>query len=371
LRPLTTLEALLCTLAAVLGAIVSWRFIEQPFRRRGKPPLTGPLQSKRFFIPSIGWAGQFALALTAMLIACGSFFQESKGAAWRFPIEARNILDRVGTSFADCDHKNTGRTEFTECVFGDQPADLVLWGDSHAQHYMPLVAKIYGGGTAYFTPGCPPLQNAHLIEKSGKPFFANCQTNNHYVLERISALKPKIVVMASRWTQIEDFPYGRESRPALYLVDETAETTREASRKTFAHAIEQTVSMLSAAGIKVVLMGQVPEMLFPPSRCLAPFLPPLWRDCGSVTRQEAERRQNYVNATLKTVARNNRGVFFFSPFSELCDNAYCYAAKDHRLHYFDNNHLNQSGALLLVDAFRRALPEPFLLAGATQSLDRT
>ena len=192
------------------------------------------------------------------------------------------------------------------------------------------------------------------------------------MLERISALKPKIVVMASRWTQIEDLPYGRESRPVLYLVDETAETTREASRKTFAHAIDQTVSMLSAAGIKVVLMGQVPEMLFPPySRCLAPFLPPLWRDCGSVTRQEAERRQNYVNATLKTVARNNRGVFFFSPFSELCDNAYCYAAKDHRLYYFNSDHLNQSGALLLVDAFRKALPEPFLLVGATQLLDRT
>ena len=85
------------------------------------------------------------------------------------------------------------------------------------------------------------------------------------------ALKPKIVVMASRWTQIEDLPYGREARPTLYLVNGNGETTREASRETFAHALDQTVSTLTAAGIKVVLMGQVPEMLLSPARCFAPF----------------------------------------------------------------------------------------------------
>ena len=274
-------------------------------------------------------------------------------------------------SVPKCVPKNTGRPNFSECEFGDRPADLVLWGDSHAQHYLPLIATIYGSGTSYTTAGCLPVQNAQLITKSGKPFNDYCPKNNEYVMERILALKPKIVVMASRWTQIEDLPYGRESRPVLYLVNEAAETTREASRKTFAHAIDQTVATLSAAGIKVVLMGQVPEMLLPPARCFAPFLQPSWDDCGFVTRQEADRRQSYINTTLKTAARNNRGVFFFSPFSELCDNAYCYAIKDRSLHYFDNDHLNRDGALLLVDAFRRALPGSFLLAGEAQSPNRS
>ncbi len=94
-------------------------------------------------------------------------------------------------------------------------------------------------------------------------------------------------------------------------------------------------------------MGQAPEMLLPPARCFAPFTQPSWDDCGFVTRQEADRRQLYVNATLRTLAKNHRSVFFFSPFSELCDNAYCYAIKDRSLHYFDNDHLNLEGALLL------------------------
>ena len=371
LRPLTFLEAFLCVLVALSAAIFSWRFIEQPFRRRSRQPSTVPPRPRWFFIPSIARSGQFALALTAVLIACGSFFQESKGAAWRFSAEARDVLDKVGKGFAQCVAKNTGRPKFTECEFGDRPTDLVMWGDSHAQHYLPLIATIYGSGTSYFTPGCLPVQNAQLTTKSGEPFNDYCQTNNQYVMERILALKPKIVVMASRWTQIEDLPYGRESRPTLFLVNETAETTREASRKTFAHAIDQTVSTLSAAGIKVVLMGQVPEMLLPPARCYAPFTHPSWDDCGFVTRQEAERRQLYVNATLKSLTENHRGVFYFSPFSELCDNAYCYAIKDRSLHYLDNDHINLDGALFLVDAFRSALPEAFRLPGEAQSLERS
>ena len=79
LRPLTFLEALLCVLVAVSAAVISWRFIERPFRRQGKRPSTVSSQPRWFFIPSIGRAGQFALVLTAVLIACGSFFQESKG----------------------------------------------------------------------------------------------------------------------------------------------------------------------------------------------------------------------------------------------------------------------------------------------------
>jgi peptidoglycan/LPS O-acetylase OafA/YrhL len=366
MRPLTFLESLFCVIVAVSAAVFSWRFIEQPFRKPAKRPAAAPLRREWFFIPSIGRAGQFAIALTALIIACGSFFQESKGAAWRLPTEARIVLDRVG-KFAQCAPKKTG-PDFKECEFGDRPADLVLWGDSHAQHYLPLITKIYGSGTSFFSGGCLPLQNAQLINKSGRPFTEGCQKNNRYALERILALKPKIVVMASRWTQIEDLPYGREGRPTLYLATADGETTREASRRTFARALDQTVSTLRAAGIKVVLMGQVPEMLLSPARCFAPFQHPSWNDCGFVTRQEADRRQGFVNSTLKSVTENHRGVFYFSPFSEFCDSSYCYAIKDRSLHYFDNDHINIDGAIMLVDAFRRSLPQAFQLPSATQTL---
>ena len=368
LRPLTFLEGFLCVLVALSAAIFSWRFIEQPFRRRAKRPSAAPAHPKFIFIPSIGRAGQFALVLTAMIIACGSFFQESKGAAWRLDAEARRVMDKVRKDLAQCVPENRGRPNLLECEYGDRPADLVLWGDSHALHYLPLVATIYDRGTALITGGCPPVQDAQLIEKSGKPTNPYCKKNNEFVMERILALKPKIVVIASRWTQIEELPYGSESKPTVYLATETSAPTREASRETFSHKLYQTVSTLTAAGIKVVLMGQVPEMLLSPARCFMPFRQPSWGDCGSVTRSEANRRQLYVNSTLKALADNRHGVFFFSPFPEYCDNTYCYAIKDRVLHYVDNDHINLDGALFLVDAFRSALPEAFRLPGVAHSL---
>ena len=247
LRPLTFLESVLCVLVAVSAAVFSWRFIEQPFRRRAKRAPTVLARPKWFFIPSIGRAGQFAVALTAIIIACGSFFQESKGAAWRFPVEARTVLDRVRKDFAQCIPKAREESKLAECEFGDNPSDVILWGDSHAMHYLPLIATIYGRVKTYFTGGCVPVQDAQLVMKSGKPFNDACLKNNQIVLGRILKLKPKVVVMASRWTQIEDLPYGRESRPTLYLANSNGETTRQASRETFAHALDQTVSTLTAA----------------------------------------------------------------------------------------------------------------------------
>ena len=117
-------------------------------------------------------------------------------------------------------------------------------------------------------------------------------------------------------------------------------------------------------------MGQVPEMLSPPVRCFAPFKLPSWDSCGVVPRAQAERRQYYTNKTLKALAKNN-GIVFFSPFSEFCDNAYCYAIKDRKLFYSDGDHLNREGPLVLIDSFRRALPDAFRLPGEAQSNDRT
>jgi peptidoglycan/LPS O-acetylase OafA/YrhL len=359
-RPLTSLEAFLGALVAVAAAVISWRFIEQPFRRGGKRPSEARSPARWLFIPAIGRAGQVAVALTALLIAAGSFFQESKGAAWRFPPEVRVILAQVPR--AECPSQMSGPKQSTDCQFGDAPGDLVLWGDSHARHYLPLIANVFGHGTAYLTSGCVPVKNAQLITKSGKPVTEDCMKNNRYAMERILATKPKIVVMASRWAsiEIEDF----------YLADDKAEKTREASRRTFAYAINETVSTLTHAGIKVVLMGQVPEMLYTPVRCFAPFKQPSWGNCGVVPRAKAEDRQHHVNETLKTLAENN-GIVFFSPFSEFCDNAYCYAIKDGKLFYSDGDHLNREGPMLLVDALRRALPDAFRLPGEAQSTDRT
>ena len=188
-------------------------------------------------------------------------------------------------------------------------------------------------------------------------------------MERILTLKPKIVVMASRWTQIEDLPYGREGRPTLYLASETAETTREASRRTFNRAIYQTVSTLSAAGIKVVMMGQVPEMLYSPARCFAPFLQPRWdrlRCChprGS--RPPAKLCQcNIEDRWPKIIKASSSSARFQS-------SAITPIVTQSRIAACITSIMITSISMalcMLVDAFRRSLPQAFQLPSGTQTL---
>ena len=199
-----------------------------------------PEHKRRFFIPSIGPAGQFALGLTAVLIACGSLLRESEG-------RAGDTGPRLAISWTSLEkisamRSKKSRPAQTDRVRSRRPAERPrLVGDSHAHHYLPLISTIYGGGTAYITGGCLPGQGAQLITRSGLPFNDSCQENNQYVMERILTLTPKIVVLASRWTQIEDLPYGREGRPTLYLLTKKPKRPgRRAGRPLPAPSIKQS-----------------------------------------------------------------------------------------------------------------------------------
>ena len=93
-----------------------------------------------------------------------------------------------------------------ECEFGNASADLVMWGDLHAAHYLTLISQTYGGGKAYIDRGCIPAPNTWLITKSGQVSNPDCSENNQYVMDEILRLKPKIVVMASRWNRDRGTP---------------------------------------------------------------------------------------------------------------------------------------------------------------------
>ncbi|MBI4725603.1 MAG: hypothetical protein HY765_11665 [Rhodomicrobium sp.] len=158
-------------------------------------------------------------------------------------------------------------------------------------------------------------------------------------------------------------PYGHELMHNGYLVDASNVLNREASRRTLAHSIQETVKTLTDAGIKVVLMGQIPEMLVSPRHCLAmeKYLGLDYPNCGYVPRSEAGRRQFHTSRSLRAAAGANPDVFIFDPSSYFCNDIRCEAIKHGKLLYLDANHLISEGALALTEAFRLSLPDAFRL----------
>ncbi len=365
LRPLEPMESLICAGSSILLAVISWQYIEKPFRKRLAIRLGSLVAFKRFSIPALMPSGYAAIGVTIILTVFGTIFEQARGVPWRYPSDIRVLAENVPApkKIELCTAEYRPRGLPIECQFGDRSARAILWGDSHGGHYLDAAVKAYGNGRAFMHFGCMPIAGAKFVSVSGLDLNPACANSSAKTIEEILRLKPKIVVIAGRWTKSEELPYGRELRENGYLVDASGILSRLGSRQTFADSIAKTAGIFTKAGIKVVLLGQVPEMTVSPRRCLALSMRfgLANENCGFVSRKEAERRQHYVNLALDNVAKANPDVFVFHPFDSMCGDERCEAVKDGKVLYFDSDHLNGDGANWLMEQFRLALPAAFQL----------
>ncbi|HZV21757.1 MAG TPA: acyltransferase family protein [Hyphomicrobiales bacterium] len=361
----------LVIIAAILAAF-SWRFVEKPFRKRPaatredrQPPRRLPLTRGAYC----------ALALTAGLCASGSYFQESKGAEWRLPKEVVALSRMtIETAYLDCAKATELGKDFVACEMGRSIAagekpEAVLWGDSHAMHYERLIAAVYGSGLAYIHNDCMPILGVYVVFKEIRRGDEGCIKNKERVFRELLASRPRVVILAGRWTYSEPLPYGLEIRTTRYFL-RSDEDPRELnhSRQVFAQELVNTVTKLTGAGIRVVLMGQVPELQIPVSHCLA-ISRYLNRDgtrCLGIRRDEVERRQANVNRLLRAIEATNPLVTVFWPMASMCEDGWCHAARDGKIFYRDNNHLTPEGALSLVEAFKTTVSNEFLTGSQTR-----
>ncbi len=180
--------ALLVGVSFVL-AVLSWRFVETPFRERRVAAAPRPL------------FGAAALAMTVTLVF-GVVAHISQGWTQRHdgyvpPLIAGLERMKLGVCFLTDTQRPDAWAGDESCRHGPSGAPLVIvWGDSFAAHLMPglmdeaprrfqLVQMTAGG--------CPPLPD---LDISNRP---HCRAFNALVLAEIEKLRPDIVVVSARW----------------------------------------------------------------------------------------------------------------------------------------------------------------------------
>ncbi len=129
---------------ALVLSILSWRYVEVPFRRRDLVP-------RKIVFSS-------AIATAALIIAVGlvGVFKNST---------LGPQADRLASAVVDWDYPGglfAGDYPGSFVNYKGQPVTTVFFGDSHAEQYGPLVAELSREGTArsilFLTgAGCPPL----------------------------------------------------------------------------------------------------------------------------------------------------------------------------------------------------------------------
>ncbi len=311
-------EAGLSALAAVLVASLSWRIVEQPFRRRDR------------------WPGRKSLFFGALLAMSLCLFHgirtsEFEGYPKRLPAGYAD-LDISGPEFysmnACMQNKSQTAEEwvFEDCVIpGQGEGYAVLWGDSFLGHYRP-------GLTQRDTPlpislvehtkaACPPSLTLDI------PSNPTCLDYNKALAKMIEAGRFRLAILAADWVTAIENGY------------ELSELT-------------EIVAWLKGQGVEVIVIGQSPTFA---GRVAALYA---WGNMGDRRRDEAESVDPPdLNERLREAAG---GALFLNPRPLFCEGAVCSFGEGARLYFWDRGHYTVFGSQrvtdeLLIPAIEQAL----------------
>lgn len=319
-------------------SVLSWRWIEQPFRRKQHPV-------RRQLFGSAG-------AAMAAAAGFGLFVNALGGVPSRLPTEAATIY-AAKMDYSTSDHPECFDGKFEDIrlaggcpqLLGEapgQPLQYLIWGDSHAGAMTPAILKAAGTGRPGLLIGsgsCPPLLDFDT-GASKKDKLARCHRSNRATLDLISAQHIPLVFMVARWPKyVHRSEYGKEgvffdpSEP-LELEDFSAELST---------ALDATLGELARRGSRVVLVMDVPEIGYDVPHALAKAV--MTRSSSNIapTPEAVQRRQKLAREVLAAAASRS-GAILIDPTPEFCDLSRCTVRKNGIILYIDEDHLTVSGA---------------------------
>ncbi len=344
LRALTPMETAGLLAASYAVALISYRFIETPFRRG--------LKMRR---PAL-FAG--ALAAMAVIVGVGVAGWRANGFPGRFDARVSayataatdtNPLQRI------CDRRSPGQvTAGGACRIGQPEAapSFAVFGDSFGDALLPGLDRAGRdtgkAGYGFTYSGCYPLVG-HVQE-------AECGPYTDAVLAFLMA-HPEIrtVFVVSRWTSaLWSTRFGAYAQDELWLADgQSSEKSQAENARVVERSLGRFLSAL--ADRRVVAVAYVPEQRVDVPRDLALRA---WRgldlDIG-IDRATYDVRQAPVRDLLERMMAEHRHFSVIDVGAALCSDKSCPARIGDTVLYADDNHMSTAGALLLAPRFARAL----------------
>jgi peptidoglycan/LPS O-acetylase OafA/YrhL len=326
-RELGVAETFAVLAAAFAAAALSWRFIEQPIRRRRGAAVS-------FRAAALG-AALFAAIAVLLVIAHG----------WpsRVAPDIRTV-DAEGTALLEGRWCNPS----DNCVSGSFAGEAVLWGDSHARALAPgldtFAAARHLRLRIFTRSACPPLPGLEVVSPSGAD-YPRCAAFDRAALAAILASKTvRLVILEARWE--------------IYFNDARIRAPGRRAEDAFASALAGLIDTLNAHGVPVLVIGNVPPFADIPAHCYGRERM-FGRDPVHCESQPFVDGLRPILPSEKLifgiVSRRDRIDRFYPPFTGLCDGRGCHAFSAGHVLYVDEHHLSPAGARLIGQAADRKL----------------
>jgi len=332
LEPISVSGRLLLLLISAILAVLSWKYVETPFR-------------KRTIFKSRDQILIFGALTTVVLLFAGFTIQKLQGLPFRFPAQAQVYASyRDDRGFRDeLTLEDALNGDFVELGSGNKhvPIKLFVWGDSHAMavlSILDILCKENGvrGVAATHSSTAPALDYESTGEWSLKE---ESIPYNNSVIKYIEDNRIKNVILAAKWAVYENDNL-QFNRPVL-----------------------KTIKALKNSGARVWILLDVPRPGLDVPRALALSVilhpqklddftfPPNYYQEDRIAQDRIFQDISPSDATILDPAR-----FFISSENRLI------VVEGGKSLYFDDHHLSVAGAMKV-----RPLLEPVFSGIATQS----
>jgi peptidoglycan/LPS O-acetylase OafA/YrhL len=245
------------------------------------------------------------------------------------------------------------KSKIATCIFSEHESSIII-GDSHAAAYFSGFVN-YTDMSLFRHLGNIPLAN--IITR-------NELTNNvNPILEYVYlSQKVKTVFISAAW-QMYFNPSPEISRFAFYDNESEFNSVVEEFDPEFHVDMAQEFEKGLVKTFEFLNDKQVVMLLDPP-------LQPKWKKCESLQTNKYIKRvadcsialsqhlqfQVRANTLIRKVAAKFPNVIILDPTPYLCDSQLCYAAKNGKLLYMDDNHLSAIGARYVAEKMLPLVP---------------
>ncbi|HEY9276897.1 MAG TPA: acyltransferase family protein [Methylotenera sp.] len=348
----------LLALATIAIAYFSWKYIEQPFRNKRQ------FSRKQIFL--------FGALGSMMFILIGLVGRSTNGFEHRIPSQVLTPINKALESKevrSKCWNRITENPSISNvCDIGksSQKPTFALFGDSHAGSIEPALHKksmeSERNGKNYTYAACQPIFSAidnksHIKESTCEIFRADFL--NHLQTNLI----PETIIVSARWAQIIearsfDNEEGGKEAGAQELNQSYAD--KNATVHLRMNAYINSLRVLLDSGRKIVLIYPIPEMGWNVPRKMLR----LYALNGEITKDDASinysiflKRNLNAYRALDSLGTHENLIRIY-PEKVLC-NIYvlgrCVAHVDGNPIYYDDDHLSEFGAALIVNEISKSL----------------
>lgn len=214
-----------------------------------------------------------------------------------------------------------------KCTFGASQIRVLVWGDSYADQYGPLLERLgrkYSlGFIQRLLGGCPPTLGIVPL-RFGIP-HPNCAEFNNQVQSELSSYRSMgmdSVILSANWLAQDP------------LVSSASKSAEDPVAR-FEFGLGLTLDALQSHGFKVLLIAPSPEFPLPVPFCLARRS----ADECKVSRIDFERRRTRVMDVIRKVIIGRSNVKMFDPVQSLCNDDYCPPIVNGVIAYRDTGHI--------------------------------